>query len=272
MRAVTLMIVVVSLLASAKARADEPDHAVFKQAVIDGNQAYAAKDYERARERYLYAYTIRPEPLLLYNAAQCFRQQGKLTEAADYFAQFLDTEPPDPLPRDEERARQTARELLDQIHAELSAVTTTEAPVENVDVVEEEPAPGPPQEEPVAPPGMVAAPIVEAPLPRRSSGDRLRTGAWITLGVAGLGVIVTGTFAKLAFDAESEKEMTPTQANADRVAAWEVRTNVAGGLTICAAVAGGALWAVSRSRGRSAPGMGVLVEPRGASVTAAWRW
>lgn len=52
---------------------------------------YRAREYEEALAGYLHAYELSREPLLLYNAAQCYRNLGQTEAAIDCYQRFVDT-------------------------------------------------------------------------------------------------------------------------------------------------------------------------------------
>lgn len=70
--------------------ADENDNvALFNERYRSGTEAYEKQDFELAIKNFQLAYSIKPEPLLLYNIAQCHRKLNHDAEAITYYQSFL---------------------------------------------------------------------------------------------------------------------------------------------------------------------------------------
>lgn len=88
---VWLSLVVVVVVASATARADNREEA--RKEFTAGQQADKDKDYQTAIEHYLRAYELVPHHFALYNIATAYERLGQLREAAQWFERYLDEAP-----------------------------------------------------------------------------------------------------------------------------------------------------------------------------------
>jgi tetratricopeptide (TPR) repeat protein len=72
----------------------------------EGAALYAARDYRRAIEKFIQAYSIDSDPNLLFNIARCYEELGETDAAIEKYETFLKT------PGADTRGRQRARESL----------------------------------------------------------------------------------------------------------------------------------------------------------------
>lgn len=270
-----LSIALLSLVAS-RAQAQAPEHAEFNAVVIEANELYRAESFAEAAGKYLYAYTVRPEPMLLFNAAQCFRKLDRKQDALMYYRRFLKVPAPDPLPRDLNSARKVATEWIEALSKEPAQ------PVDQLVDNRSQPDPGPaePVTKAAEPPASERAPVTPTAAgpgawsasnqasTRSRSG--LRTGAWLSFGVAGAALLGTGLFAVQAVGAESDKNDDPSQQNADRVRRYEVLTNVTGIIAIAAAASGVTLYLLSRPGRAERPPLAIVPTRGGFATSMAW--
>jgi tetratricopeptide (TPR) repeat protein len=192
----------VTLLALAlggrSAVAAEPSAA--HRAYDEATAAFGLGHYAEAAEKYETAFSLRPDPALLYDAAQAYRLAGNRPRALELYRNYLRLYPD----------RQNADEARNQVSALTKAIEDDKSSLPAP--VVPSPAPPPPvaplaAPAPVSPPALSPAPpppsssvpaamITEAPPaaePRSSSGGS-RTWIWIAVGAA---VVVGGAVAVL---------------------------------------------------------------------------
>src|SRR5687767_3337095 len=87
-----------------------------QQHVKKGQAHQAAGEYDQALTEYRAAYDLLPHPLLLFNLAQVYRLQGKLSEAVDHYEQYLELEP-------EGKGAAQARAYIEELRPQLPAET-----------------------------------------------------------------------------------------------------------------------------------------------------
>jgi tetratricopeptide (TPR) repeat protein len=75
----------------------------------EGFTLYRARDYRRAAEKFLQAYTLNQDSNLLFNIARCYEALGDAEGAIEKYEEFLST--PDADVQGKRRATQTIREL-----------------------------------------------------------------------------------------------------------------------------------------------------------------
>ena len=101
---------------------------LFNERYRSGTEAYEKQDFELAIKNFQLAYSIKLEPLLLYNIAQCHRKLNHDAEAITYYQSFLNA----PEATDGELRKKAGHyliELRDRHKAETKLVyveTTTE--------------------------------------------------------------------------------------------------------------------------------------------------
>ncbi|MEL7370177.1 MAG: PEGA domain-containing protein [Myxococcota bacterium] len=67
--------------------------AAFRARIKAGRSKYSAGDYEGAIEEFRAAFDIKAAAAPLYNIAKSYENMGRWEEAADYYQQYLDTDP-----------------------------------------------------------------------------------------------------------------------------------------------------------------------------------
>ena len=68
---------------------EDPNVALFNSRYRSGTEALAKQDYEEAIKYFQLAYAQKPEALLLYNIAQCYRKLNHTAEAFIYYQSFV---------------------------------------------------------------------------------------------------------------------------------------------------------------------------------------
>jgi hypothetical protein len=287
----------VVLLGSApRAAAQEPkqEYVEFKEAMVEALREFEAQNYPKARELFLQAYTIRPEPVILYDVAECFRNEGQPAEALAYYRRYLKTPAPDPVPRWDAEARADAERWVRELEQRLAGGAgggdprptggSLSSPAAGGDEASAVPAP-PPTSEAGAPRSAEAArtesvsasgsheaegpPAVERE--RRPRRSPLRRWAWVSLAVGGAGLLGVIGFDQLARGAVEDKDRDPTPANIDRVERYELLVNTSLVVAAIGVTAGVTLYVLSRPRKRrpsetTALRFGVIPTPGGAAA------
>jgi tetratricopeptide (TPR) repeat protein len=187
MRALAVLVLASSFALPAVAHAD--DSRTRAKAIYDaGVLQYNLGEFERALDHFKAAYETRPDPILLFNIAQCHRMLGHTRAALFAYRAYLREVPDAPNRREVERQQAI-------LETELRRAPETPA----------EPAAPPPASTPPASttPSTAAAPAtaVATPAPTAAANDRPRkplykqwwlwtaVGAVVVAGVAvGLGV------------------------------------------------------------------------------------
>lgn len=113
-RSVTASLVLLSLLCGSQngSAQEDPNVALFNSRYHSGTEALARQDYEEAIKYFQLAYAQKPEPLLLYNIAQCHRKLKHNAEAITYYQSFLNT--PDAV---DEQLRAKATRFIAELRA-----------------------------------------------------------------------------------------------------------------------------------------------------------
>jgi tetratricopeptide (TPR) repeat protein len=185
------VLIAVLLGASSSAQADRNE---ARKAYDAATAAFGLGHYAEAAEKYEKAFSIHPDPALLYNCAQAYRLGGNRARALELYRNYLRLYP-DRSNADEARSQVAAlsRALDDEKSAAVAPPSVAQA---------ETPAPVAPTPPPSVAPASSSAPVsqtVAAGLvtgpsaePPASSGSR--TWIWI---VAGAAVVVGATAAIL---------------------------------------------------------------------------
>ena len=80
----------VAALIAAPARADENDDAAqAKKHYVRGMAHYNLDEFDRAIEEFEAGYRLKPDPVFLYNVAQCYRRWKKPEQALDFYEKYL---------------------------------------------------------------------------------------------------------------------------------------------------------------------------------------
>ena len=191
--AVTLVALAV---AGRPALAAEPSSA--RRAYDEATAAFGLGHYQEAAEKYETAFSLRPDPALLYDAAQAYRLAGNRPRALELYRNYLRLYPD----------RQNAGEARNQVAALTKAiedekavappppVAVAPAPVEPIRAPSPVPSSVPAPPLTPAPSVTPAAMVTETPPAAEtpSSGGGSRTWLWIAVGAA---VVVGGGVALL---------------------------------------------------------------------------
>ena len=191
--AVTLLALAVS---GPPAVAAEPSAA--RRAYDEATAAFGLGHYQEAAERYETAFSLRPDPALLYDAAQAYRLAGNRPRALELYRNYLRLYPDR---QNADEARNQVATLTKALEDEKAVAppppaAVSPAPVEPIvtpsPVSSSVPAPALAPSPPVTPAAMVIE-TAPAGAPASSSGGS-RTWIWIAVGAA---VVVGGAVALL---------------------------------------------------------------------------
>ncbi len=105
----------------ASAQRAHGDIEAYRELVARAAEQFRDGEFGAARESFLAAYEIHPEPVLLYNVAGTYRREGKPAEAIEYYQRFLDR-----APRDHDH-RVKARAYIEELQAELADTAAGES-------------------------------------------------------------------------------------------------------------------------------------------------
>lgn len=85
----SLVVFVSLLLFAIPARSQAPDQAArVRELYESGTTHYNLREYQDALSDFKSAYRMRPDPVFLFNIAQCYRQLGDPEQAASYYRAF----------------------------------------------------------------------------------------------------------------------------------------------------------------------------------------
>lgn len=188
--------------------ASEPSAA--RQAYDQATAAFGLGHYAEAAEKYETAFSLRPDPALLYDAAQAYRLAGNRPRALELYRNYLRLYPNR---QNADEARNQVAALTKALEEEKSAPTAVaSSPAPPVGATPASPppvvpigtvaAPSPAAQSPAGPPTLPPGPapsatlVAESPAaaPQSSSGGGSRTWLWIAAGAA---VVVGGVVAVL---------------------------------------------------------------------------
>jgi tetratricopeptide (TPR) repeat protein len=224
----------VATMAPLPARAGNVEEA--RAYVEKATAAYALNHYTAAGENFEKAFELKPDPALLYNAAQSYRLGGNKERALQLYESYLrvyGTKNKDKRPEIEGRIKQL-REAIEHDRAVATSPPVTTEPMGSEPHGAQKPEPtAPPQPAPVQPLPSASAPtaasaptpdVTHAPPPASRSSDAAVTlerkaepppdepvtkKAWFWV-VVGAGVLAAGTVAVLLLAKGGEDPAKPT--------------------------------------------------------------
>ena len=285
------MILVMAMLAAPMAWAGPSDDSEREAARVATKQATAAFNlghYDEAASLYEEAYKHVPDPILLYDIGQSYRQANQPDKALIAYRSYLRTAPDDAPNRakvkqwvgelewtSDIQAKTAAQKAAPKTEPSAPVVPTpvVAAPVVAAPVVAAPVVPQPPEpqisQQPLPPPWTPARPdlvsqtstVQEA----QPSSSWKKWAPWLGVGItAALGVasIIEGLSARTSFSnlqAGCGQTKTCTDSQVDGVRAKATVTNVLLGLTAASAVATGVVFYFSSGGGET-------------SVSLAWRY
>ena len=178
------------------ALAAEPSAA--RKAYDEATAAFGLGHYTEAAEKYETAFSLRPDPALLYDAAQAYRLAGNRRRALELYRNYLRLYPDR---QNADEARNQVATLTKAIEEEMAgppvAAPPTPAPSPPVAPIATPSPVSPPALSPAPPPALSSAPAAmvtttsPAAEPQSGSGGS-RTWIWIAVGAA---VVVGGAVA-----------------------------------------------------------------------------
>lgn len=194
------IVLFLSLLATARAWAQPADAAAHaRDLYASGTTHYNLREYGDALSDFKNAYRIRPDPVFLFNIAQCYRQLGDAEQASSYYRAFR-REVPDASNRDEvdrlitemDKAAAARRANLPPSGPQPPpTVSPTPAPTETPAVPPVVPAHGEATQPASASNTLVAGPPPKRPLTRRGwFWGVIVGGAVVVGGAVALGIVL----------------------------------------------------------------------------------
>jgi len=200
------LLVVVLQMGLGRAPASAAQSSAARKAYEEATAAFGLGHYAEAAEKYETAFSLHPDPALLYNAAQAFRLAGNQGRALELYRNYLRLYP----------NGSNADEARAQVAALTEAVESAAAPQAPVPAPPPAPAAAP-RSAGAPPPALVPPPAPPPPIVFSSAPTLVATAApaepaashawiWIAVGAA---AVVGGTIA-LLLATRSEKFPDPT--------------------------------------------------------------
>jgi tetratricopeptide (TPR) repeat protein len=186
-----LIALLVSVAPAARAERSEA-----RKAYDEATAAFGLGRYAEAAEKYETAFSLRPDPALLYDAAQAYRLSGNRARALELYRNYLRLYP-DRLNAEEARSQVAAltKAIEDGKQAALTpgpvATPAVTAPPPVVPPAAPAPTPAPSSGSPAIS-QTVAAGIASSPANEPPAATGSRSWIWIAAGAA---VVVVGTVA-----------------------------------------------------------------------------
>ena len=247
-RVLIVLAVVVSALAS-PAHADDRDKAL--KLFEDSDKAYKAGQFEEATELLREAYSLYPEPLLLYNLGRAQEGLGDTAGAVESYEKYLHDAKDI---KDRGAIERRIATLKAQIAKQEEDARQRAADEERRRREEEERRRNPPP-----------------PIDERTPLDRY--GPWITMGAGGA-IVATGLgFGVRAQATHDDALATPIQRDAAELQQSAERSaTIANVLFVVggAAIAGGLVWKIYQWQ--SSPGATAQLKIAPTSVAVEWTW
>ena len=184
LRAPVLALVV--LLVSGPAEADGKTAADARRLYDEATAAFGLGRYGEAAEKYEAAFEVRPDPALLYNAAQAYRLGGNKPRALELYRNYIRLYPTRPNTPDARNHITALTKALDDERAAAAAPAPPAAP---------EPAPEPPAPLPPTVPAPAAPVLVASPEARPAEARPLARRPWFWVAVGA--VVIGGAAAVL---------------------------------------------------------------------------
>jgi tetratricopeptide (TPR) repeat protein len=200
-----LALALVLAVAPATARADSAHLKPEAQTHLDAAlQAYNAKDYDAAIREFGLAYSIDPNPALLYATAQAYRFANKCTEALDFYRRYLAIQQAATCAKAPDKAVCEAQITATNTGISLCENALKQAPRPAEPPPKQTPPPSPPPAAspppPESPPAAAKLEITaptESPWYKDPVGDALTVGGVVGVGV-GVGFLVMASHSENA--------------------------------------------------------------------------
>jgi tetratricopeptide (TPR) repeat protein len=213
---VALLLVMVSVTAAGSARAADPapddKTTQARNLAQEATTHYAVGEFAQSAEKYQAAYKLKPDPALLYNAAQAYRMAGNNDKALLLYKNYVMFYPNEKnVPNVQQQITKLQEAIAAQHKAQTQPPTTTEPPstgavappapsaiaaappAATAPPATEPPASPPPAAEPPPPAAPPAASLVAAPPPATSADQPIykKWWLWTAVGVVVLGGVIT---------------------------------------------------------------------------------
>ena len=238
---------------------DDSDREAARLATKRAAAAYNLGHYDEAASLYEEAYKLVPDPILLYDLGQSYRQADKLDKALIAYRSYLRTAPQDAPNREQVKKLVAELEWTSDLQAKTAAMKSAQTKEPSTPAVHQPSSSQvshdqvPLSSTSTRPELVTQTPKAEEP---HSSASWKRLAPWVGVAVtAALGVatIVEGTSANSSFSdlqGTCGKTKTCTNSQVDGVRSNATITNVLLGLTAASAAATGVVFYFSYSGGK----------------------
>lgn len=194
----TAALLLVSMSIGTAGAQSKPDFEIAKRHYLAGKNAVTAGDYETAIREYILAYDITKDPTLFKQIGAAYEAEGKKTEAAVYYRRYL-VEMKNNSDADEVRARLVS---LEGKPAEPSKAASPLPPRSGSEPAA--PPKLPPPESPTQAPAEMKLTQPDLPTYADEGFRWQRTAAWISVGLAAVGVTTGSVLATSALAREDD--------------------------------------------------------------------
>jgi len=241
------------------ASSEDSDREAAKVVTKQAAAAYNLGHYDEAAALYEEAYKLVPDPILLYDLGQAYRQANKLDKALTAYRSYLRTAPEDAPNRERVKEWVSELEWTSDLQAKTAAMKAAQKQAPSSPAVPKAPESQVPREQ-VPPPSTSARPDLVLQTPKAEephpSASWKKWAPWVGVGItAALGVatIVEGLSARSSFSdlqGACGKTKTCTDSQVDGVKSKATVTNVLLGLTAASAAATGVAFYFNYSGGK----------------------
>jgi tetratricopeptide (TPR) repeat protein len=215
--AATLLALALSFSSSARAQDDDPEVSARRERAMhlfeESRTHYDAGRFDTAAELLAEAYDLQPDPILLYNMARAYESGGRMQEAVDAYARYLDD----------------AGEVRDRGAIETRIATLREQLA---------------REEELERRGEEA---ITTPTPPPAENRQIEPAPWIVLGIGVVGIGAGFVLGALSQDAHSQA--SESTIHRDALALQQNAYDFASGANVAFSVGGaialiGAIWGI----------------------------
>ncbi len=202
----TCVALALALTCPAVSAQTKPDFETAKRHYLAGKDAVSKKDYDTAVREYILAYDITKDPSLFKQIGAAYEAQGKPAEATVYYRRYL-AEAKSAADAEDVRARLAGLEgggkRAEAPKPEAPKAAPKPAEAKPTETLPPEPPKLPPPEAP--PPGPEIK-LSQPPLPTYADTESRwqRTAAWVSVGLAAVGITTGSVLATSALGREED--------------------------------------------------------------------
>jgi len=190
-QSIALGVALVGLAAPAAAQA-QPDFEAAKRHFMTGKDLFVRKAFLKAAEEFNQAYEMTRDPVLLFNVAEAYENAGRREEAIRFYEGYLAGVPSAQDREDVERKITWLKRERSGWQAPPPAPTPSEPPAQTTSPTG------------AVPPGAGENPNPPSGTEEASGGSRLRTAAWVGVGLTAALLTTAGMFALAAQSKEDD--------------------------------------------------------------------